>query len=174
MSTQFTFRRSKVIKRSESEKFILGTFEVKGSLLIGDPCYDSSDLIPVPLPVQGDWAAEVRKKGGRCAKLYCYAQGKKSAPASRTEEREVSVDSGQAGVFVESTFKDDSLVGLQTFIPEEPWYSHVCDVTCNSIGAGIVNTGAASSSGWGDGGHRAMFYFNNANEVYKIVINFCV
>jgi hypothetical protein len=77
------------------------------------------------------------------------------------EHSEIGVDSGQAGVFCESTYRNDT-VDIET--PEsdfhivfdgegEKWYEKMCKFTLSGQGWGSYETGVVTSSGYGDGGY---------------------
>jgi hypothetical protein len=72
----------------------------------------------------------------------------------------VGVDSGQAGIFDASNYRNDNvIVGM----PEnahicgklDKFYGACCDVTLGDVGAGVIPFGFVSSSGWGDGGYES-------------------
>src|SRR5690606_25054488 len=85
----------------------------------------------------------------------------------------VGVDSGQAGVFDFAVYKDDeSAKGKSNFIEDEPWYSTCCDQTLSDQQAGVIEGGAVSSSGYGDGLYTAYYAIDANKEVVAIKIVF--
>jgi len=117
-----------------------------GSLVIGDPCYDTN---PTFRAQNGLWRAHVVKGdegswGTRVRKLIIHHEDFNPAdPRIVVEEDSFSVDSGQAGVF------DGSVYGGPTF------YDGCCSATLTENQCGCVRQGFVSSSGYGDGCYSA-------------------
>ena len=148
----------------------IGQFEVKsGKIKVSDPCYDKADGFlgaTIPNAKKGTWNAFVVNVdkgswGNRVGHLIaCQGDNQIDKNDSRWEKNpgEIAVDSGQAGIYDEKWFKDDSVVvGLKRLSEEiicedKPWYSFNCDRTIGRHG-GVIPYGAVSSSGFGDGGY---------------------
>lgn len=85
----------------------------------------------------------------------------------------VGVDSGQAGIFDHQIYRvDESVIGETEFMPEDKWYSSCCDQTLGELGAGVINGGVVSSSGFGDGGYEAFIAKNAEGKVIAVQIVF--
>lgn len=97
-------------------KVFVGSFELKErSVIISDPCYRKGvwrqrrlDNVRV-----GVWKAVVNKENGTIVELITYYKGSVSDLISledKWEERPftIEVDSGQAGIFQESVFRNDN------------------------------------------------------------------
>ncbi len=88
---------------------------------------------------------------------------------------EVGVDSGQAGFFDDSHYRDNSVLESMPK-PEHdfdiPWYNYCCDLTLSERQAGVLPYGAVSSSGYGDGGYTALQHRNQQGQVDCVVILF--
>jgi hypothetical protein len=69
--------------------------------------------------------------------------------ATDDSEIDVGVDSGQAGFFDNDRYPDDPRDGEY----ERQFYEVVCDLTLSDVQGGVIEFGAASSSGFGDGGY---------------------
>jgi len=124
---------------------------------------------------------------GRVAYIHIVAQGFEKEFDPTTElnfnwERsdiDVGVDSGQAGFFDVAKYalsvadKDDSRSRRDsqdsTF---EAFYDSVCNLTLEDKSFGVVEFGAVSSSGYGDGGYTCYFRRNSLGEVIEAMITF--
>lgn len=166
-------------------KVELGMFEVtSGKVIVSDPCYELNlgDRCQGVLEnvKTGLWKAHVEKGhdmgwGICCEELVAKHSDIDSVrdmniiPASFT----VCVDSGQAGIFDASVYRNDETVQKSSsFIPDEPWYSSCCDQTLSDQQAGIINGGVVSSSGYGDGSYEAWYAMDTNGEIVAIGINF--
>ena len=77
---------------------------------------------------------------------------------------EVGVDSGQAGFFDDAFYQNDTVfeeLPAPGFAIGDLWYRHVCDITLCKMSAGVLPSGAVSSSGFGDGGYTC---YTHADE----------
>jgi len=173
----------------------VGKFKVvSGEIIVSDPCYDKPEEMNIKnlsgrlKAKNGEWRAKVVTSdegdwGQRVAYLICNHIDhpiKHDSQGLVGVDFEVAVDSGQAGVFDSSNFKDDASVGgLKRYYKEdaicedEPWYSICCDRTLNDDGpgAGVIPHGAVSSTGYGDGGYECLVK-KDGDEVVGVVINF--
>ena len=177
---------------SDLEETHIGDFEVEsGSLRISDPCYDKN-LDPMHATLlskvaNGSWKAEViytdeGSWGTRCAGLICQLASIPTVTHKDTgwEYRtDISVDSGQAGIFDEKYYKrDDVVIGLERVHDEiicedDPWYSFNCDRTLAKKSAGVIPYGAVSSSGYGDGRYGVFVMRDEIDhEVVAVLIDF--
>ena len=184
------------MKKKLSDDLIqLGTFELTGTVLrVSDPGYDRGvwccGTIENCRP--GIWEAAVRIQdegewGERNATLIARHTDKgpefeafRKALTGKDEAWqacpfEVGVDSGQAGIFDEAHYQDDSIFdGL----PEpkhdfgDIWYNHCCDITLSRLGAGVLRFGVVSSSGYGDGGYIAFHHVDQDGQTDSVFIVF--
>lgn len=88
---------------------------------------------------------------------------------------EMGVDSGQAGLFDDAHYRDNSVfVGMPE--PEHkfgiPWFNYCCDLTLGERQAGVLPYGAVSSSGYGDGCYPVLQHKNKRGQVDCVVILF--
>lgn len=140
-------------------EFVIGEFTAKNSLIVTDPCYQYDDKQILRNVKVGKWVASVKVTdegswGKRIAELRIVHSDANVSDYEydRDSSIEVSVDSGQAGFF-------DCLyypVGDSTgeFGDLDTFYGKVCKITCDADSAGVIDFGAVSSSGYGDGGYN--------------------
>lgn len=181
--------------KKHSETLRLGTFELTGTILrVSDPCYERDvwccgtveDCKPgtweaaVLSRDEGDWGirnailiASHTESGPGLESFGNAVTGKDKAWQECPFE--VGVDSGQAGIFDEAHYQDDSIFGG---LPEpkhdynDIWYNHCCDITLSRLGAGVIHFGVVSSSGYGDGGYTAYRHTDQDGKTDAILIVF--
>ena len=181
--------------KNNGELTRLGTFELTGTVLrVSDPCYDRDvwccgtieDCKP------GLWeTAILRQDDGECGIQITHLLGRQyqEGPEFSSIVRslrgnnqswkecpfEVGVDSGQAGLFDETHYQDDSVfAGMpkSVFDDYSAWYSHCCDITLSPLGAGVLPFGAVSRSGFGDGGYAAYHHVDQDGKTDAVFIVF--
>jgi len=174
----------------------LGSFDItSGEARISDPCYKVDEWCAgtIDKVKYGKWDAYVIKSdegewGNRCAVLIAVHEDytiDADDPNFETADIDVGVDSGQAGIFDLSFFKDDESVADTKRIAsdagriceDEPWYSICCDRTLSEVGAGVIPFGCVSSSGYGDGSYECSVVRDTHSpecEVVAIKIDFGV
>lgn len=162
-------------------------------LRISDPCYDRNvwccGTIQNCLP--GTWEASILTKdegswGHRISVLTArHVTGPKHTAINRAVcngsgawsvcDVEIGVDSGQAGIFDEAHYQDNTVFAPGTKCEHEfgdLWYSYCCDLTLSPLHAGVLPFGAVSTSGYGDGGYTAVKHCNCKGEVDFVFIVF--
>lgn len=138
----------------------IGEFSVFGGALeVTDPCYAPQDGVVVKNVRNGQYIGftEIVDEGawgGRNATLYAinkdYLTNNKVAKEGLAQlswqehEEYFGVDSGQGGIFDTSKYQGGE---------NEEFYDRCCDITLQGLGAGSVDFGVVSSSGFGDGGY---------------------
>ena len=89
---------------------------------------------------------------------------------------DVGVDSGQAGLFDASHYRDDTVIpnheNLKDKEPSEIWYDHCCNITLSPLSAGVLPYGVVSSSGYGDGGYDCFICRNEYGQIIRAEIEF--
>jgi len=165
----------------------IGYFKIEsGNVRVSDPCYErdawcSGVLTDVK---KGTWNAYVLVSdegewGSRVKQLLVTHELYRDNENWKIANFEVGVDSGQAGIFDNKYYKDDSVVARFTDLDrknktkiceDEPWFSWCCDKTLGIPGGGVVPFGAVSSSGFGDGGYVCFFNKNKDGEIDAIKI----
>ena len=152
------------------EKFIikdLGTIHLGEKVFVTDPCYDTStwcqaelhNVSPgaykcfIILSDEGTW-------GYRVAELHVVKEeflsiyGSLSKIPYDTEPYPaiIGVASGQCGIFEANYYEHNQ--PDDDYDNPNSWYRRVCNITCSSAQAGIVdNLGVVTSSGFGDGNY---------------------
>ena len=151
----------------------IGNFECEsGKFVVSDPCYDMNVWCRGELEniKCGVWNAEigimnVEKRGNRVALLSVQHESYDiDAEGDLTEhvaEFEVDVDSGQAGIFDMKYYQDG-----------EDWYEQCCLITLSETYAGVISFGAVSSSGYGDGSYKCIYYTDTDDVVVKVIIQY--
>ena len=173
----------------KTETIDLGNFQMQSDVArVTDPCYEKDTWCAgtVGPILKGDWMANVIKKdsgswGVRCSAIVAHhldhSYREPSDPDWERQDIDVGVDSGQAGIFDEDYFKDDTSVegcerGREGGICiDEPFYSICCDRTLSDIGAGVIPYGCVSSSGFGDGSYNCSV-IKEDDKVVAIMIDF--
>ena len=143
----------------DGELMVLGEFELSSSVLrISDPCYERNVWCcgTIEHCVSGIWETAVLKKdegewGERIVVLAARHMdtGPKFNGINRAKcngtgqwhhaEFEVGVDSGQAGIFDDAHYQEDSAVPQSTVNEfESLWYNYCCDVTLSRRKAGVI------------------------------------
>lgn len=100
---------------------------------------------------------------------------------------DVGVDSGQAGIFDEKSYKNDGSVAFLPWIKKRApwkydnnksggmWYMKMSDMTLNSKEKwGIYDNGVVSSSGFGDGNYPIYIAKDEKRRIIGIAIDFLV
>ncbi|OXM85590.1 DUF4241 domain-containing protein [Paenibacillus rigui] len=164
----------------------LGHFEVtSGRFVVADPCYElnTETIIMGVLDhvLNGSWIAnverlEVNDWGEACSKLYAYHQ----LYEDQVEELHwvkcsfiVGVDSGQAGIFDMNMFRiADSVAEGDSDPTDSDWYLTCCDITESANEAGVLDGGAVSRTGFGDGAYGAYMAMNEQNQIIAVKIVF--
>ena len=164
----------------------LGEFTVlSGRLAVSDPCYDTDVWCRGELEnvMNGTWHASAVEMqtgnwGRRIARLIAVHENYADKKMSKGQcvGFEVGVDSGQAGLFDASHYKDDSVIanprsGLLNE-PGEIWYDHCCRTTQSPASAGVIPYGVVSSSGYGDGGYDCFICRNEYGQIIRAEIEF--
>ena len=173
-----------------------------GKVYVSDPCYEKSEgkttsrSLGVALPaVNGIWESTVavHKTEGRVSILTAKARTvRNSESGAWTEVFEAGVDSGQMSIFDEKFYRAKSegegkmsptWEGMATSKHENEkdgggtFYGACCTLTCGEDNgrtsqAGVLEHGAVSSTGYGDGCYPVFVKKNKAGEVVAVKVKF--
>lgn len=167
-----------MLSSKTQEKLIkLGTFEVSsGILVVSDPCYELGTWCQGILEnvKNGIWKGYIagikdNEWGARVSKLFA-SHIEHTIPGNFFPERtdiDVGVDSGQAGIFDKKHYH-----GKEDDYGDGGWYDLCCNITLSKEGAGIVEGGIVSSSGFGDGEYVCDIARNKDGQIIGVQITF--
>ena len=148
-----------------------------GEVIVSDPCYEvptwCQEVIKNVRPGMYDTEVEISDESGwgeRVHSLTVLHENIKS-PNWEHYSDNIGVDSGQAGVFCMTSYRNDQIAGELPWLTEkgdpfgnhpfspqeEPgskWYVKMCDRTLHEDQWGVYDTGVVSSSGIGDGSYE--------------------
>ena len=95
---------------------------------------------------------------------------------------DIGVDSGQAGFFCESSYRNDHIASSITtpdidFAMEESqegdaWYNKMCKFTLSKDHYGAYDTGIVSSSGVGDGSYPLYVAYDRDNNIIAMKLDY--
>ena len=182
-------------KKYNGELTRLGTFELTGPVLrVSDPCYDrdvwcSATIenckpgnweTAVLMQDEGDWgirnAVLIARHTDSEPGLKAYTKVLSGTDKTWQEcPFDVGVDSGQAGIFDDAYYQDDSVFAgspAAKFDEDNSWYSHCCDITMSQHSAGVLPYGVVSCSGFGDGGYVAYRHVDQDGKTDAVFIVF--
>ena len=154
---------------------------------VSDPCYDNdvwcktnlSNVLPGRYKVdveqsnEGSW-------GVRNSILQVIHEDYVGKNLIWEEHSEIGVDSGQAGIFCESSYRKDD---LEFSTPEvdfnisydkegDKWYKKICKFTLSDNHWGSYESGVVSSSGYGDGSYPLDIVRDNLGNIVGMKITF--
>lgn len=145
------------------------TITLGQNVRVSDPCYNDDVWCKTKLTgvLPGKYSVEVDKSdegvwGLRCSSITAIHEDYINKDLVWDYHSEIGVDSGQAGIFCESSYRNDE-IDIDTpptdFVlpyddsPGDAWYEKMCRFTLAEEHWGTYETGVVSSSGYGDGGY---------------------
>ena len=168
------------------------TIKLSNNVRVSDPCYSDdvwcktrlTDVHPGDYNVitetsdEGEW-------GNRISRLTVIHSDYKTIceDESKWEEHsDIGVDSGQAGIFCETSYRNDEIAESITTPPNnfkisgksegDKWYEKMCDFTLSNNLWGSYDTGVVTSSGYGDGGYPLEVVRNDNKEIVGMRITY--
>ena len=189
-------KTAEIASTSPVEQFVV----TSGALRVTDPCYDLTTWCSGQLQnvKNGTWNAQVGfhqdefEKNtsskpsayvGRVAYIHIYHDSvvpqkidEMNNGVWRLADFEVGVDSGQAGFFDLDFYKEQK----EDESRDRVFYNQVCRLTCDMDNAGVdrsfgvVERGAVTSSGYGDGSYDCYFRLDEDKQVVEAIIVFIV
>lgn len=143
-------------------QLLLGQFVTTSSNILAiDPCYDEDLGTVISNAALGKWSAFVAYSdekiwGRRVASIEIYHDDFRVSHLLDSRWKSyghdaVGVDSGQAGFFQLERYQEN---GKGDFNDKDSFYGKVCDLTLSNEQCGLLEYGAVSSSGFGDGGYE--------------------
>ena len=154
-----------------------------GRVAITDPCYDPADL-PEDGPGKNEIAANVAAVNGewKCTAYYTdngktvehvtYVSVERAGKSFETTNMfRVCVDAGMVGVFDLDQFKKN---WNAEYNEVGSFYRTVCDGTMDGDQVALLEFGAATSSGYGDGSYDVVVYLDAEKNATAIEVTFVV
>jgi len=144
--------------------------KLSNNVRVSDPCYDNDVWCKTKLTdvLPGNYNVFVEKGDengwGMRVKSLRVIHEDFSDNDMWEEHSEIGVDSGQAGIFCETSYRNDTIAeGIVTppskfDLPGrdgegDVWYLKMCNFTLSDDQSGVYDTGVVTSSGIGDGGY---------------------
>lgn len=160
-------------------------FEIEsGKVIVSDPCYEVGTWCMGVLEnvKKGAWLATVEHSyegrwGKRVAELIAFHESCTQLDSLTTEKTNivVGVDSGQAGIFDEKYYRNDTVLP-KNFIEEnneyeeDYWYEFCCYSTVIEERWDVIPYGVVSCAGFGDGPYSCYVHKNDNQEIDFIKI----
>jgi len=163
------------MKNLKKNQILLGE-----EVIISDPCYEvptwCQEIIKNVRPGVYDTQVDYRESHGWGERVHSLTvlHNIIKSPIWEHHCNNIGVDSGQAGVFCMTSYRNDDIVGNLPWLTEkgdpfgdhpfrpikedgEQWYVKMCDRTLSTEeGWGTYDTGVVSSSGYGDGQYELL------------------
>jgi hypothetical protein len=169
------------------------TIKLSRKVRVSDPCYGDDVWCKFQLTNvrPGDFKVDVTHYdddswGHRVSSLSVYhTKLKNYSDLKWVEYGEIGVDSGQAGIFCETTFRNDEYAekniadvkgqfDFTSIIHDEKgdkFYVKMCHMTVNSEDkCGIYERGVVTSSGYGDGGYPFYVVYDEDKKIVAMKI----
>lgn len=144
--------------------------KLTNNVRVSDPCYDNDVWCKTKLTdvLPGKYNVFVEKGDelgwGMRVKSLRVIHEDFSDTNMWEEHSEIGVDSGQAGIFCETSYRNDT-IAESIVTPDskfdlpgrdsegDVWYLKMCNFTLSEDQCGVYDTGVVTSSGIGDGGY---------------------
>jgi len=148
---------------------------VSGKIRVTDPCYDRECPGTAVVPAKnGLWSVEEETK-----KFGCWGERVTRITATHPDHRErysplgnedknIGVDSGQAGFFCESVYPEGE---TGEYDDKKSFYGKCCEATEGMSGGVVMGKGYVSSSGFGDGEYELDVY-GIGGKATRLVLTF--
>ena len=179
------------------------TIELGPEVMVSDPCYSEPTWcqIKVKNVKPGNYRAFHKEHdcgdwGVRSSMIMVvHEDHMEDVLRWKKHPGEVGVDSGQAGIFSYSSYRNDSIVdeiplgdGDISFFGTSPWkdmvdtreeeagekwYRHICSYTLGEKGWGLYDRGVVSRSGIGDGSYK-LYVAKHYGRIIGMCIDFAV
>ena len=173
----------------------MNTIKLSNKVRVSDPSYDDKVYCKLNLDVlPGNYYVNVSHYqdsswGRRVSELSVYHTKYESGHKFNwVEYGEIGVDSAQAGIFCETTYRNDEYAdknikdtegqfNFDVLISEEEsgskFYVKMCHMSVNNDDFyGTYDRGVVSRSGYGDGGYPVFLAYDSENNVVGIKIEY--
>ena len=163
----------------------LGTFVTSTKLLrISDPCYDKKVWCAGTLKNcevgkwnsfliysdEGSWGNRVAENVAFFGDFVSTELAEKFLAEGNWKNSNISVgvDSGQCGIFDDSKYPDDE---TGEYGDDDSFYGKCCNLTLGNTQGGVIDFGAVSSTGYGDGSYDCLTLEKNG-KIFAIRLIF--
>jgi len=163
------------------------TINLGSEVRVSDPCYGDDVWCKTRLTsvLPGEYHVDVQKSdegdwGNRVSSLTVTHRDYIGKQLRYQEHGDIGVDSGQAGIFCESSYRNDS---IEIDTPEhdftipfdesgDRWYEKMCKFTLSGEGFGAYESGVVTSSGFGDGSYPLAVARDEDKNIVSMVITY--
>ena len=163
------------------------TINLGSEVRVSDPCYGDDvwckTRLTSVLPGEYNVDVDVSDQGEWGRKVSSMTVTHKDYVGKNLKYQEhggIGVDSGQAGIFCESSYRNDS-IEIET--PEhdfaipfdesgDRWYEKMCKFTLSKESYGTYESGVVATSGYGDGSYPLDIARNEDKNIVSMVITF--
>lgn len=140
------------------------------TVIVSDPCYENGTWCQSKVTgvIPGRYNCSIEREDDGHIRSLTVLHEDVTSPHWE-EHSNIAVDSGQAGVFSEESYRNNESTDHLPWLtkdgdpfggsyqekdePGEKWYVKMCDRTLRKEGWGVYDNGVVSSSGYGDGGY---------------------
>ena len=166
------------------------TIKLSQKVRVSDPCYDNDvwckTRLKNVLPGAYNWSVnhtDLGDWGNRVSSITLIHENYRANDSLMWDyHSDIGVDSGQAGIFCETSYRNDEVAaGITTPDidfpfgedgPGEAWYVKMCKFTLGSESFGAYDTGVVSSSGIGDGSYPLYVVYDNNHKIVAMQIDY--
>ena len=162
---------------------------LSSNVRVSDPCYTDDVWCKTQLKnvLPGAYDCSVSRSdegvwGNRISGITAIHEDFVSQDIEWQYHSDIGVDSGQAGIFCETSYRNDKEAERITtpdidFAMEESqegdaWYNKMCRFTLSNNHYGAYDTGIVSSSGLGDGSYPLYVAYDRNNYIIAMKIDY--
>jgi hypothetical protein len=164
------------------------TINLGSEVRVSDPCYGDDVWCKTRLTsvLPGEYHVDVQKSdegdwGNRVSSLTVTHKDYVGKQLRYQEHGDIGVDSGQAGIFCESSYRNDDVaetikngngIRIDSIEDGDKWYEKMCRFTLSGEGFGAYESGVVTSSGFGDGSYPLAVARDEDKNIVSIVITY--
>jgi|LakMenE18May11ns_1017448.scaffolds.fasta_scaffold9841008_3 hypothetical protein len=164
------------------------TINLGSEVRVSDPCYGDDVWCKTRLNsvLPGEYHVDVQKSdegdwGNRVSSLTVTHKDYVGKQLRYQEHGDIGVDSGQAGIFCESSYRNDDVaetikngngIRIDSIEDGDKWYEKMCRFTLSGEGFGAYESGVVTSSGFGDGSYPLAVARDEDKNIVSMVITY--
>jgi hypothetical protein len=164
------------------------TINLGSEVRVSDPCYGDDVWCKTRLTsvLPGEYHVDVQKSdegdwGNRVSSLTVTHKDYVGKQLRYQEHGDIGVDSGQAGIFCESSYRNDDVaetikngngIRIDSIEDGDKWYEKMCRFTLSGEGFGAYESGVVTSSGFGDGSYPLAVARDEDKNIVSMVITY--